>query len=103
MQRGRWRNLSRHRKNCGWVLGIKLTFPKASITRLSKHSGFFSTGLRIEHSAPRAPQFIVFWTFDFPTLAKELALLGSGNLRSPRNSPTTCNHLPKTERARAPN
>ena len=59
-----------------WVLGIKLAFPKASITRLSKHSGFISTGLRIEHSNPRAPQFIVFWTFDFPTLAKELALLG---------------------------
>jgi hypothetical protein len=59
-----------------WVLGIKLAFPKASITRLSEHHGYFSTGLRIEHSKPRTPQYIIFWTFDFATLAKELPLLG---------------------------
>jgi hypothetical protein len=59
-----------------WVLGIKFTFPKASITRISSYSKFFSKGLRIEHSNPRAPQFIVFWTFDLPVLSKELALSG---------------------------
>jgi hypothetical protein len=58
------------------VLGIKFIFPKASITRISKYKKFFSNGLRIEHSNPRAPQFIVFWTFDLPALLKELALQG---------------------------
>jgi hypothetical protein len=59
-----------------WVLGIKLAFPKASITRLSEHRGYMSTGLRIEHSNPRAPQFIVFWTFDLSTLLRELSSSG---------------------------
>jgi hypothetical protein len=39
-------------------------FPRAQITKLSKYSGFFSKGLRIEHTANQPP-FIVFWTFDF--------------------------------------
>jgi hypothetical protein len=59
-----------------WVLGIKLAFPKASITRLSEHRGYMSTGLRVEHSNPSAPQFIVFWTFDLSTLLRELSSLG---------------------------
>jgi hypothetical protein len=58
------------------VLGIKFIFLKASITRVSNYKKFFSNGLRIEHSNPRAPKFIVFWTFDLPTLSKELALSG---------------------------
>jgi hypothetical protein len=59
-----------------WVLGIKFIFPRASITRISEYSKFLSNGVRIEHSNKRAPQFIVFWTFDLPTLLKELTLLG---------------------------
>lgn len=36
-------------------------FPRQSIQRLSRHRGFFSVGLRIEHTVPAAPEFVVFW------------------------------------------
>jgi hypothetical protein len=58
------------------VLGIKFAFPRASITKISKYSRFVSTGLRIEHSKKRVPSFIVFWTPNFATLSRELALRG---------------------------
>ena len=38
-------------------------FARAQITKLSKYSGFFSKGLKIDHSANQPP-FIVFWSFD---------------------------------------
>ena len=57
------------------VLGIKLTFAKGSIVRLSKHSGFISTGLRIEHST-QAPSFIVFWTPNVAALLEALSQSG---------------------------
>ena len=38
-------------------------FLKVEIKKLSKYSGFFSNGIRIEHTANQPP-FIVFWTFD---------------------------------------
>ena len=51
-------------------------FPKNSIQSLRKYSGFFSTGLRIEHSVARCPRFVVFWTFGFVTLKQELERCG---------------------------
>jgi hypothetical protein len=48
-------------------------FPKDSIRTLRKYRGvFFSTGLRIEHSVARYPPFVVFWTFGFAALKREL-------------------------------
>jgi hypothetical protein len=51
-------------------------FPKSSILRLSKQSGMFSAGLRIEHRVSSHPAFIVFWTFGFSRLKRELQGLG---------------------------
>ena len=42
-------------------LGRDYSFPKSSIRRLSRHRGFFSTGLRIEHADSSFPEFVVFW------------------------------------------
>jgi len=44
-------------------------FSRAQITKLSKYSGFFSKGLKIEHIADQPP-FIVFWTFDLPAVMR---------------------------------
>jgi hypothetical protein len=52
-----------------------LAFPRSSIRRLSKHRGFFSTGLRIEHTDEALPEFIVFWDFGFTKLKSELTRL----------------------------
>jgi hypothetical protein len=51
------------------------TFPRASIRRLSRHEGI-STGLRIEHTIKGYNPFIVFWTFKFAGLKKELEARG---------------------------
>lgn len=46
---------------CVSCLGRDYSFPKGSIRSLSRHRGFVSTGLRIEHSVASLPQFVVFW------------------------------------------
>jgi len=53
-------------------LGKRWVFSKSSIRRLSKHSGLFSVGLRIEHNVLGYSAFIVFWTFRFARLQREL-------------------------------
>ena len=63
--------------------GLRLTclgapygeFPRASILRLSKYKFLFSSGLRIEHNAKSEP-FVVFWTFNFSRLKRELEQRG---------------------------
>ncbi len=40
-------------------------FPKSSIEVLSKHRGMFSIGLRIHHTVPLYPEFVVFWVSPF--------------------------------------
>jgi hypothetical protein len=50
----------------------KFRFPKNQITTLSKYSGFFSKGLRIEHGLGDYPPFIVFWTFEFQSVKSKL-------------------------------
>jgi|SRR5215467_480583 len=52
------------------------TFPKRNIQRLSRHRGWFSTGLCIEHDIPDYSPFFVFWTLDFAKLKRELEALG---------------------------
>ena len=47
------------------------SFPRDQITKLSKYSGFFSKGLKIEHTANQPP-FIVFWSFDLPAVKRSL-------------------------------
>src|SRR6185436_8925558 len=56
--------------------GKRWTFPKAELIRLSEHRGFFSVGLRIQHRIERYTQFIVFWSFAFPTLKRVLEQRG---------------------------
>src|SRR5664279_3230102 len=57
-------------------------FPRGSIRRLSRYRGYFSVGLRIEHTQESAPQFVVFWasllfwTSAFQRLRTELVCLG---------------------------
>lgn len=53
-------------------LGRRWVFPKASIRRLSKHRGLFSTGLRIEHTIDGYPEFLAFWTCQFGHLKEAL-------------------------------
>ena len=63
-------------------LGRDYVFPKSSIRRLSRHRGFFSVGLRVEHTEQSCPQFIVFWasvffwTSGFQRLRTQLESLG---------------------------
>lgn len=59
-----------------WVIGIPYRFPHDTITRLSRYRGFFSSGLRIEHSMDGYAPFVVFWTFDFGALEQRLTELG---------------------------
>jgi hypothetical protein len=53
-------------------LRVEYIFPKHSICRLIKHKAFLSVGLRIEHTEQSYPQFVVFWTYDFPKLKAQL-------------------------------
>ena len=52
------------------------TFPRGSIQRLKRHHGVLSAGLRIYHTVPSYPAFIIFWTFSFNRLKAELEWLG---------------------------
>jgi hypothetical protein len=63
-------------------LGRDYSFRKESIRSLSRHRGIFSTGLRIEHTDPFFPEFVVFWaslffwTSGFQKLKAQLESLG---------------------------
>jgi hypothetical protein len=57
-------------------LGSEYRFPKDSIRGLSEYRGFFSTGLRIEHAVSLYPEFMIFWTFAFQNLKRNLEQLG---------------------------
>ena len=58
------------------VLGLTWVLPRTSIRGLRKYRGVFSTGLQIEHSIPRRPAFVVFWTFRFAELKQALEQYG---------------------------
>ena len=64
------------------AIGRDYSFPKSSIRSLRKHRGVFSTGLRIDHTQPSAPAFVVFWaslffwTSGFQKLKTRLESLG---------------------------
>jgi hypothetical protein len=63
-------------------LGRSYNFPKSNIRRLRRHRGIFSLGLRIEHTDPSFPEFVVFWpslffwSSGFQKLKAELEGLG---------------------------
>jgi hypothetical protein len=40
----------------------RLVFPVTSVTAISTYYGMFSVGIRIEHTVPEYPRFIVFWS-----------------------------------------
>ena len=51
-------------------------FPKEHIRNLSQFRGVFSRGLRIEHSQPSCPRFVVFWSRRVPQFLAILARAG---------------------------
>ena len=53
-----------------------LEFPLKSLVRLSVHRGLFSTGLRIEHTVPEHPAYVVAWVFRHEKLLSELVRAG---------------------------
>ena len=57
-------------------IASRYRFPSASISRLSRFQGAFSSGLRIEHSIAKYPRLIVFWSRAMPEL--ESRLKGAG-------------------------
>jgi hypothetical protein len=59
-----------------WGLAKTYEFDKASIVEISKYKGLISTGLRISYSQKDYPPFVVFWTFRFRRLKRELERLG---------------------------
>jgi len=52
------------------------TFPRPSIVALSVYSGFFSRGLRIQHSIPAYPSFVVFWSYHMSRVQQRLTEAG---------------------------
>jgi hypothetical protein len=54
----------------------QFVFPEDSITGLSRYNGLFSEGLRIEHTVPGYPRFVVFWTSDIGELQRQLVFAG---------------------------
>ena len=57
-------------------LASRYRFPSESIARLSRFQGVFSCGLRIEHSIPEYPRFIVFWSSRMSELQPRLTEAG---------------------------
>ena len=54
----------------------RYSFPRESIRQLSRHRGWFSVGLRIEHTVPMYDVFLVFWTFNYGALRRRLREMG---------------------------
>jgi hypothetical protein len=52
------------------------SFLKQDIAAVSKYSGFFSEGLRIEHHIADYPPFIVFWTSKLEAVSMALSKNG---------------------------
>ena len=63
-----------HKIRLGGFLCYEL--PKSRLVRLSAYSGALNRGLRMEHTVPEVPAFIVFWTFDYERLAANLRHIG---------------------------
>ena len=58
------------------VLSKEFSIGKDSITKLVKHRGLLTTGIKIEHAIPGVPTGPVFWTFSFAKLERNLEQLG---------------------------
>jgi hypothetical protein len=50
----------------------RLLFPVAAVANISVYHGFFSVGVRIEHTIPDYPRFVVFWTREPDKLLQRL-------------------------------
>jgi hypothetical protein len=51
-------------------------FPRETIIALSVFDGLFSRGVRIEHSIPNYPRFVVFWSSHMSRLEQRLKEAG---------------------------
>jgi len=50
----------------------RYTFPRDRIVEIIPYGVFLSPGVKIEHTVPEHPRFVVFWTFDLPDLQEAL-------------------------------
>lgn len=65
-----------------WCFGRDYVFLRCQVVSLSGNWGIFNVGLRIHHTVPTYPKFVVFWFVGFPwssrlaTLKARLERLG---------------------------
>jgi hypothetical protein len=52
------------------------TLKRSQIKSIKRKRGLFSVGIQIDHSEPEYPPFILFWTFRYDTLKREMQNLG---------------------------
>jgi hypothetical protein len=57
-------------------------FERSQIKSISKKRGLISTGIVIEHSVAEYPPFILFWTFRYETLKKQLETVGHSTIET---------------------
>lgn len=61
------------------VLGFwkeSFEFERVEVRQLRRKRGLFSVGIVVEHVKPAYPPFILFWTFRYKALSRELRRLG---------------------------
>jgi hypothetical protein len=61
------------------ILWREYAFPRAAIQRLCRYKGFFSIGIRIQHSVSEYPELIVYWPLSlrrYARLMENLLCLG---------------------------
>lgn len=66
----------------GKLWGKTFALERAQIKSIKKKCGFMGTGISIEHSNVQHPPLILFWTFRYELLKKELEAIGYRVLES---------------------
>lgn len=64
------------RISLGRLLIRTFVLERGQIKSIKKKRGLLGTGILIEHSNAAYPPFILFWTFRFETLKKQLESIG---------------------------
>jgi len=60
----------------GFSPGRSISIPRAMLKSITRKHGFFSIGMRFEHSLSDRAAYVLFWTSDFKRLAGTLESLG---------------------------
>lgn len=64
------------RVSLGKLWSRTFVLERTQIKSIKKRRGLMSTGISIEHSNAEHPPFILFWTFHFEKLKKQLEAIG---------------------------